>query len=277
MAGWFAELKSLVTGVDLSGMKSVDTNLVSGNRNSPLISLGKVEDNSKHVHVDINIGSKELDDPEKLKLVQSIVKEATLEDKQHPLLESTVSSTVKAIPGVTENSELVQYFTGKIPSSDIQALRSAVYMRSLYVEGQSVDEMKHDIMSRFGPRGANIANLCTAGYFESHIRPMYEEFKQRPNFTPQLFIEHYNILVEGAPFAVFIGRNKSSEDLVNEVEHKISTNKSYGIKQLNLHAIGAENVKKLHKVIGDERISKFFTSSPAINIDGHVMNAQIFF
>jgi hypothetical protein len=106
---------------------------------------------------------------------------------------------------------------------------------------------------------------------------MYEELRQRPNFTRQMFVDNYNVAVENYPFAVFISRSHEMNGLKQEVMDKIQTNKAYGIKTLSLHAIGRDNVNKITALLHDEAISRQFTAEPSTNSEGSIMTVHIFF
>jgi hypothetical protein len=275
---WLKSLKSFVH-IDARNLKAIKLSLFSGNKDNSLFKL-ETRDNSKHVHLHLNVNSSELENDKVRAQIQSIVKEATLDDYNQPLLEARAHQRVEDIARVAEETdETLDFFRGKIPDTDMPILRAALYIRSAHKHNhnQSVDNLKQDIVNRFGNRGANIANLCSAGYFESQLRPMYEELAARPDFTPELFTTRYNVIVDTAPFAVFVGRNRNIGALSDEVEDKLLINKQYGIKQMNIHAIGQDNVRRLQELLRQERITKYFTDSPSISLEGPVMNVQIFF
>lgn len=270
MAGWFDNLKSIFNiKVDMSGLKSVHFDLLSGNRDNVLVKIEKKE-------LRISIAADVLSDPAKKEQIQEVLR-AVVDENGHPLLEAHAASTVENITSDHQYEELLVYFEDKIPLEDVTILRAALYIRRLHEEGKHVDSFKQDIVSRFGQRGANIANLCSAGYFESHLKPMYEELKERPNFTPQMFIDNYNLIIDKALLAVFVSGAKSEQELEDEVGSKLLTNRTYGIHRLNIHAIGSENVRKLKDLIQNPTISQHFTADPAISIEGNIMNVQIFF
>jgi len=278
MSGFFDHLKSLIH-IDLSGLKSAKVSLFSGNKDGSLV---KIDRSDHSVHIQLNVASSQLDDPKKRHQLLSAIHNAVLETPNQPILEDYALSVVEDITKTeqdiqNEAPQTFEYFEDKIPSADLPILRAALYIRSVHQRGLQVWQMKSDIMERYGTRGANIANLCSAGYFESQLKPMYEELATRPNFSRQLFIDNYNVIVDSAPFAVFIGRSRSVDNLVKEVEQKLQINKKYGIAQMNIHAIGAENVHKLNLLLQDTRIMQYFVSEPALTSQGAVMNVQIFF
>lgn len=241
--GFLDGLETLL-GVDLSGVKSIGlkVRLLSDNKIESIVKV----DNRKQLS--INIGAEILKDQSQKKEVQNLIRAAVAEEGML-VLEETVAEQVKEIAAGHEYDEILDYFRGKIPSVDMPILRAAMFMRIVHNKGQPVDHLKQDIIDRYGQCGGNMSNLCSAGYFESHIRPMYEELETRPNFTQQLFVDNYNLIIEKAPFAIFVGSSKSLQKLLEELEGKINTNRMYGIRQLNIHAIGHENVAKLKQLI----------------------------
>lgn len=276
MAQWLANLKSILH-VDLSGVKEIRVSMFSGNRDSRngLIHIENV-DNSKRLT--INISSEDLTkDSKKRAQLLSAIKEASLESAEQPLLEVHASQEIEAIISTESDDDLPEFFRGKVPDVDIPILKAAAYIRQLHEKGQPVKQYKEELRERYGKHADNITNLYTAGYFETHIKPMYEELARRPNFNRQLFIENYEILVDGAPFAVFVKQTQTRDDLITEVAGKIATNKSYGVKTLSIHAIGDHNVKLLNDVLKEVDIVNKFTDPPSITAEGYAMIARIFF
>ena len=271
--GWLSNLKGFITiekVLDLSGLKSLHISIGNNNSGNSLIRV----DRSQHVHLDL--GADVLNDPKKRLQAQEFVRE-TVAKHEIPVLSQGALEVARDISKEHQYDDLLHYFSDKIPSSDVPILRAALYMRKLLDEGVHVDSYKQDIVASYGPRGANIANLCSRGYFESQIKPLYEQLSQRPNFTPQMFIDSYDVLVTQAPFAVFVSGVKSDAELTAELEHKIQYNRMYGIHHLNIHAIGMDNVHKLQELLRNPQISQTFTTEPAISSEGSIMNAQIFF
>jgi hypothetical protein len=185
-----------------------------------------------------------------------------IEDKSNKLLED-----FSKVDSESRNRDTLNYFADKIPPGDLEVLRASLYLRKLHEERTNrelIKKVKFDIIRKYGERGANIANLCTAGYFESTIRPLYESMKGGTDFTSEKFISRYNSIILQVPFAVFVNRLHTEETLKAEVLNKIKINKKYGIKKLNIHAIGDVNVNKVRAVTRDIEIEKLFTKSPDI-------------
>jgi hypothetical protein len=158
-----------------------------------------------------------------------------------------------------ENKDLLGYFRGKIPDSDLPILRASIYLKTVHDRRGETHPIKEDISIRYGRRGNVIANLCTAGYFETVIKPLYRELASHNDFTREKFLNAYEGIIGDYVFAVFVNIFTSYEKLKAEVLRKIELNIKYGIHKMNLHAIGRENKEKILNLLKDEDIKKLLT------------------
>ncbi len=201
-----------------------------------------------HKKITINVSEKVLGKKESSQLKQ-LLKSAEagtllLEENSKKLLDD-----FSAVDQEKENRELLKYLKDKIPVGDLQVLRAALYIKNVFERGEKVGELKLQIMQRYGSRGKNISNLCTAGYFTSLIKPLYEEMSKYPDFALGKFQEAYDVIVTEQPFAVFVSQQMSERELRTEVERKMVINKKYGIRYLNIHGIGEDNVSKILRLL----------------------------
>src|ERR1700694_5161399 len=175
--GFLEKLTSLLhLEIDISQLKELKVKLIGDKNNVGLINVVKTE-------VHLNINAKELEDPVVKKQVMDLLR-SEVHEESRPILEARASDIVHELAELNSDQELLSYFEGKIPQSDIPILRACLFIKDLHERGKSVDEYLSDVRYRYGQHGANIANLCSAGYFETYIKPMYEELSQRPNFEP---------------------------------------------------------------------------------------------
>lgn len=223
-------------------------------------------------------------DPEKfnkegVKALKGLVKDSikdgylVLKDDSKKLLED-----FKKVDSRKQNRELLEYFSGKIPSGDLEALRASLFIKDLHEKGIDRDlihKLKQDIIFKHGRRGGYIANLTTAGYFESIIKPLYEEMATKPDFKMDTFRASYDQIVIQQPFAVFVSRVMTEEDLEKEVTDKIETNKKYGIQKLKIHAIGKSNVDKITNIIN--KLKDDFTRNPDVESGQDYLTMTIWF
>lgn len=181
-----------------------------------------------------------------------------------------------------EKSEDVQallgYFKDKIPSDDFAALRSAVYIKKLFDERASPEviyDLKGDVIKKYGKRGLNICNLCSSGYFDTMIKPLYDEISNE-GFDKNVFLDNYNVIINEEAFAVFVSGDKSKSELKNIIERKINRNLSYGRRDVTIHGIGISNVVKIKEAISDIE-KKYPIITKDIEEKGHIILAKLFF
>lgn len=141
-----------------------------------------------------------------------------------------------------ENSKLIGFFIGKVPDEDIYALKASSYIEKVFDEGKNVHDLKKQLRYKYGQRGINISNLFSAGYFKTWIKPLFENTSSREDF-----MKAYELAVQQSPFAIFVSSEISIVDIEKKVKDKLVENKAYGIKNINIHGIGSENIKKIFK------------------------------
>lgn len=234
--------------VDLSKLKKFHIHILSDNQHKNLTVDNRKINNVTIGNLTINIAKLE---PQKIPQLQAIVKDLVTKDDEL-LIEDNANKTIedfKEVDSQTENKKLLEYFKGKISPRDIEILRASLYLKSVYERGENVSQLKQDIMNRYGDRGKNISNLCSADYFTSQIKPLYEEMYSQLNFSAQDFLKVYEIIITESPYAVFINTRMSEEDVKNEVLNKMEIDKKYGIKYLNIHGIGKDNVDKIANLL----------------------------
>ncbi len=148
------------------------------------------------------------------------------------------------------NQELLRFFNGKIPSQDFGAFRASLYLKNKFdARDKNLSEIKRGITEQYGVRGKYICNLCTAGYFEKWIKPLYKQIDTNPDFTIKDFDQIYNIIIMQHAFSVFVHNYMSFDETKKAIEKQINKNKSYGIYVVNIHGIGKGNVRKITKAV----------------------------
>ena len=224
-------------------LKSVNLRLLNN------ISVSLFSNNAKATYIvdsrTLNVNWNQLTEKEK----QTILRRAPkLVNRGMPVLEEDFNSKADdyvAKIGESDNDELLNYFKEKIPLEDFPILKASLYLRSVLRNGGETRGLKEEISRRYGLRGRNISNLCSAGYFESWVRPAYEEMSKLPKFTPESFLKVYEEIVLNYPFALFVHHEMSGKDIEESISKKIDLMRKYGISEFNIHGIGGENVEKL--------------------------------
>lgn len=261
-------LKSIFKiNISIPKLKKLQIHIFSGNKNEQAIHI-----DNRTINININ-GVKSDDIPKLVKAINnSVIKEDNLliEDSANKLLTDFVESENRE-----ENVDIIIFFRGKIDNSDLEILRASLYVKLVYERGGKVGDLKRDIILKFGERGRNIVNLCTAGYFTSLIKPLYNEMVKQPNFTPTWFLEVFDTLVNHSTFAVFVSSPMTKEQLLADVEEKMEINKKYGINYLTIHGIGENNVSKIEYVL--MKIRDRFTYTPDIESGKRYIIITIYF
>lgn len=169
-----------------------------------------------------------------------------------PLLETEFHQTAAKFGNFAsqpEYKDLIEYFIDKLPGEDILILKASLYLKWVLSQNMKTDRLKQDIVERYGVRGKNISNLCSAGYFETVIKVLYEEMKRDPGFTMEKFLRVYEEIIIHYPFAVFIHRHMNAKAVETLIKKKVEDMEKYGIFTLNIHGIGKSNVKRIKKAI----------------------------
>ncbi len=229
-------------------------NIGSGNNNGKKV----VYDQRKQL-ADIDVSL--LTPQEQVKFQRSLKSELTTET---PILDKVYKATAddyKEKIDSPENQDILAFFTPILPPEDLTILRAALYLRVMFKQHSDVSDLKIQLMNRYGVRAKNITNLCSAGYFESWIRPLYEEMQKRPGFTKEKFLQIYDEVVIHSPFALFVNRTMSESEIAQQILEKIEQMKKYGIKVLNVHGIGHTNVVKIRNALMEiEKTTKLVKS-----------------
>lgn len=144
-----------------------------------------------------------------------------------------------------KNRKITEVLKNRIPSTDIPILRAAFFLKEEFETGKNTQGLKEDIIARYGERGRKIANICSAGYFESVIIPTLEEMKASGSFSKENFQKIYDTFIYESGYAVFVHGAMSKEKIVKVILEKIRTNLKYGLKHINIHGIGKQTIKHI--------------------------------
>ena len=240
--GWFDSLKALFhIEVDYHPTKVYFIN--TGN---------KYESNDGNRTLSLNLNK--LDDGEKEQL-KTITHEYL--DSGKYLLEARTKSLLDDLYDynkMSRNSSIVNFFRDIIPPADMEALEASLYLREKFNSNRTiVPQLKQDIVANFGSRGGNIANLCTAGYFEHFLMNLF-------NSSLEEFNRLYELIVSKSIIAVFVHFEMKKEEIKKDIRLKILLCKKYGIAFMHIHGIGKNNIEKIKEILDEER--EFFSYYP---------------
>jgi len=240
--GWFDSLKALFhIEIDYHPTKIIYVN--SGN---------KYESHDGNRTLSLNLSKLDHDEKEQLKTITHQYLDAgklLLEAKTRSLLEDLYDYNKRS-----SNSSILSFFRDIIPAEDLEALEASLYLREKFnTDRTKVPQLKDDIVKNFGNRGKNIANLCTAGYFENFLMKLY-------NSSPEQFKRLYELVVPKSIIAVFVYHDMTKEDITREIDLKIRLCKNYGVPFMHIHGIGTSNTQKIKEILDEER--EYFSYYP---------------
>jgi len=135
-----------------------------------------------------------------------------------------------------DDKKILDFFFPIISLEDFEALESSLFLRKKFNERKDVRELKEDLRKRYGDRGNNMANLCTAGYFEKFLMPLYNSSKED-------FNKVYEVVVSKSAMAIFVHSQMSEKEITDELSRKLILSKKYGLDFIHIHGIGETNIK----------------------------------
>lgn len=91
--------------------------------------------------------------------------------------------------------------------------------------------------------------MCTAGYFEDFLIPLYGTMSKGENFKTENFTIAYMQLIQDFPIAIFINSSTSLAELERIIRTRIESNKKYEIPYLNIHGIGRSNINAISTIV----------------------------
>ena len=209
--------------------------------------------------------------------LKPIIIEAIDVDKKQ-LLEETVAECLNRIreynksPG--EDKRIKNFFKDIIPPSDYEALEASLYLRREFSKREdesNIKKLKKDIQDKFGERGNNITNLCTAGYFEGFLEPLYNDT------TKDLFKEIYEQVVGKGILTVFVYKDMNENEIIIQIKNKIKISRRYGMPFIHIHGIGKTNIQKIKNFITIQRdFLKFFEKKIHESEDGSILILELY-
>ena len=265
--GWFDKLKHFI---------KVDIKL-----NAPIFCINYNKD-LKHINLE---GGHYYDkerkilhlNPENLpKEIQEILSKTTKQfiEEGNRLLENKTDDLLDKLYSYNKenpDNAVLSFFNGIIPPNDYESLQASLFLRSRFKLNEDVTMLKNGIRKRFGDRGNNISNLCTAGYFEEFLMPLY-------NASREDFRNIYEDIVNKSIVAIFVHRNMNSEEIPKEISKRIEISKKYGIKFIHIHGISNNNVKKIKQCIEEKKkYFEFFEKKIYENEEKDIIVVQLVF
>ncbi|MHB8261687.1 MAG: hypothetical protein ACYDCN_14720 [Bacteroidia bacterium] len=165
----------------------------------------------------------------------------TLKNNKKDILES-----YNKYSNSNKNKEILDFYHPILKSEDFSALKMSLYLRDQKSIGKDISVYKKDIRDRFGTRGANISNLCSAGYFDTEFKNLYEEVS-REEFT-----QYYEIAVGKGARALFVYTEMTVHDIEQSFNFMVEKALKYHLKEFRIHGKGLVNVSKIQKFVEEQ-------------------------
>lgn len=158
-----------------------------------------------------------------------------------------IKPTITAYENYTKSNDdqaTLEFFREIIPIDDFNALKMSLFLRYQDSKHKPIGYLKEDIISKYGSRGGNISNLCSARYFEEEFKPLYNEISR------EKFNEYYEAVVMEKAKALFV----SSKHDINKLEIDFLTTlnkaKRFAMKLFKIYARGKQNISLIRRFVG---------------------------
>ncbi len=144
------------------------------------------------------------------------------------------------------NKKILDFFRKKMPESDFEALEMSLFLREQSKKGDDISIYKKEIRDKFGPRGTNISNLCSAGYFEDEFMKLSNELE-----TDE-YNAYYELAVGIRARALFVNSEMNVDTIEKAFDGMINKAIQYHIDKFNIHGIGKTNIDNIKKAISNK-------------------------
>lgn len=146
----------------------------------------------------------------------------------------------------SDELDTINFFKDKLSLKDLQCLRTGLYIKQLQTKNkQKAIRIKDRATLQGGQRTRNIINMASAGYFESYIRPIFE------NRSHEEALQEYEEIANYLPENIFVNKGMSKQKILTAVENKISEKEKYHlqVKKITINGLGtcADTIKKTKK------------------------------
>ncbi len=153
---------------------------------------------------------------------------------------------------ITERSvneqSLLSFYKDRIPIEDYTALRASLVLRNRFenhANKREIDKLKSEIVRKYGKRGRNISDHCSAQYFEA-LMNVYK------NIPIDEFQEIYEGIVGEGAFTLFVSETTTPIIIIQEIVKRINKNNRYGAHGIIfIHGIGHRNIETIKIAIED--------------------------
>jgi hypothetical protein len=217
------------------------TILLDDNADSDLVQIGSLYSYDKNDKI-LKIDAHRLNRKDKELLHAIILKKFNDGDLLFKRSRVETLNSYSLYESIHKDHKILDFFRDKLPPKDFYALKMSLYLRNQALLGKNISVYKRDIGERFGERGINIANLCTAGYFDI-FKEVYNPDK------PEEFRQYYELVVGKKAIALFINQEMGVADIEREVLNMIEKAEKYHIPEFWIHGKGTFNIKNIKQFL----------------------------
>ena len=266
MLNFFDKLKTLFQSRDIKISPTFKFSLYTRVDNSKKITSVVINDKKELSSINLAALTKDQDGE-----LANLFKEAGsgtafLSENTSKLLEATKQTLSEG-----DSKALIKFFEGKIPQDDFRILKAAIVLRKKFKEGENIADYKRKLSEIYGAKANTISNMCTAGYFEDFLMPLYKTMSNDENFRQEFFTEAYKQLIQDFPIAIFINSSMSLEELEQKIRSRIGSNKKYRIPYLNIHGIGRSNLSAISTIVAKLNNPDDYTQKTIDEKDGIII------
>lgn len=154
-------------------------------------------------------------------------------------LDTEQEQIVEAYEGYNNTNhykEALDLFKNKITEEDYYALQMSFFMKIEKANGEDIELYKLQIKERYGKRGAYIANLCYAGFYEDEFR------KKVLKLSKDQFDAYYELRVGKELAALFVHSGLTPRSLLTLFTEKVNLCLLYKVKSFRILGMGQINV-----------------------------------
>ena len=177
-----------------------------------------------------------------------------------------------------DTQDALHFLMPLIPIEDVNIWRASLYLKRQFEipthDKEQIKDLKRRIIEKYGDKGKNISNLCSAGYLEIVLKPLYEYLKkdsENEASAKNIFLSKYKVIVQELPFTIFVYSDMTEKSIHDEIERR----RQSGTKFIIIHGIGKDNVRFIRKTI--DQLESKISIKKSIKEENSIIFVKIIF
>lgn len=208
----------------------------------------------------INLGDQTINDP---KIVDKILEKLSeYKDKETlpaQIIHKDLDSSYTDYEEISLNQvEAIKKLRTILPEEEIGCILMARRVKLAYdKKDQELAKSLHkQLIDNYPGKGNKVYNLIGGGYFDGMVMPFIDIFKsQYDDKHIEKYRDFYLDLIKFFPLAFFVGNGTTKEQINEGINERLKL----AVPFIRLHAIGANNIKKIEEVIDEMDIEETYT------------------